>query len=220
MNKGKNILRIIYIFIFLSAFGFQGLSQDTNAKKSVSKNEEREIQNILKEHQRRYPKMQIEDVYKLLHQAALGSEHAVSSEEGAFSWMQNEVAKLSSVEIKEPLIDPIAPDRKIVRVHLRPYIEKKGDLKFLNKAFVQTANTFQGSKEALKRYLDYAIALAEKKDLPFDAQEMKKFFAEKAAANYPAVHHSKTFNENYSPAYRVVAREQLSDDLKKMIPAK
>lgn len=214
----KNNLRAIFAFIFLLTISSITLCQSINT--SAVKKEERDIQNILKEHLRRYPKIQIEDVYKLLHQAALGSEHAVSNEADAFNWMQNEVAKLSSVEIKEPLIDPIAPDGKIVRVHLRPYIERKGDLKFLNKAFVQTANTFQGSKETLKRYLAYAVSIVEKEFSPFDAQEMKKFFAEKAAANYPAVHHSKVFTENYSPAYRVVTREQLSDDLKKMLPAK
>lgn len=214
----KIFLSVIFVLIIFVSFQNDFVKGQT--KEMLRSDEETFVRNLLADHIKRYPKMQIEDVYKLLLQAALGSEHAVSNEEGAFNWMQNEVAKLSSVSTQELLIDPIAPDKKLVRVHLRPYIEKKGDLKFLTKAFVQTANTFRGSKETLQRYLDCAVSIVEKNRSPFDAQAMKKFFAEKAAANYPAVHHSKAFAENYSPAYRVVAWEQLSDDLKKMIPSK
>jgi hypothetical protein len=205
------------VFVLITFVNFQTNYAHESQTKENHKDEEAFIRNLFENHIKRYPKMQIEDVYKLLHQAAMGSEHAVSNEEAAFDWMQKEVAKLSGAMIKEPLIDPIAPDRKIVRVHLRPFVASKSDLKFLNKAFVQTANTFQGSKETLRRYLNYAVALLEKKELHIDAQAMKKFFAEKAAAGLPAVRHSKAFAENYSPAYRVVAWEELSDDLKETL---
>ena len=35
------------------------------------------ISQLLTAHLQRYPRMQLEDIYKLLHQAALGPEHAV-----------------------------------------------------------------------------------------------------------------------------------------------
>jgi len=36
------------------------------------------FQQILTDHLARYPLMRVEDIYKLVHQASLGSEHAVS----------------------------------------------------------------------------------------------------------------------------------------------
>ena len=42
-----------------------------------------ELGSLLRNHFNRYPLMQVQDVYKLLHQAAMGSEHAVVDETNA-----------------------------------------------------------------------------------------------------------------------------------------
>ena len=56
-----------------------------------------EISSILLDHQKRYPLWQIKDVYKLLHQAAMGSEHAVQDEDGVRSWMERELKEMEEV---------------------------------------------------------------------------------------------------------------------------
>ena len=50
------------------------------------------------------------------------------------------------------MIDVISPDRSIVRVHLKPYIESDGDREDLLQAFIQTANYFIGSTDLLREY--------------------------------------------------------------------
>ena len=64
------------------------------------------IETVLYAHFCRYPTMCIQDVYKLIHQAALGSEHAVSHAEDARKWMERQLADLGTGP-DEPVVDPI-----------------------------------------------------------------------------------------------------------------
>jgi hypothetical protein len=122
--------------------------------------------------------------------------------------LEREVAGLGPGP-SEPLVDPISPDGRIVRIHLRPFVEQHGDLDRLAAAFVQTATTFRGSKDSLAPAWAQVVRLAAKGEVPFSAGDAERFGAAMAAEGYPAVHHSKEFNERYRPAYRVVAREFL-----------
>jgi len=195
---------VALIFIFNPAI---------HARGQKTSDEEKAITTLLISHLNRYPRMEIQDVYKLLHQSALGSGHAVSNEATARVWLENEATNLKAGKM-ESRVDPITPDKKLARIHLRAFLENSTDLEGLNRAFVQTANNFRGSKETLKRYLNYALRLAKKNVYPFTWAEMKKFFDEKAKENFPSVRHSKNYEMFYSPAYRVVALDYLSDKLK------
>jgi hypothetical protein len=156
------------------------------------------IESVLQFHLNRYPKMQIQDVYKLLHQASLGSEHAVSNPESARRWLVRELAEMGE-GISEPLIDPISPDGKIVRVHLRPYVAAGYDLDLLLDAFVRTANNYRGDIQLLEQYWQDAVGMAR-----FSTREMDDFFSALKEKNYPAVHHSAEYGKHFHPAYRVV----------------
>lgn len=153
---------------------------------------------ILRAHQARYPAMQAEDIYKLLHQGCMGSEHAVGDREGVVRWMTRELADMGAGPA-DPLIDPIAPEGRIVRVHLRPFVAAGFDINALLDAFVQTANTFRGDLKALAAGLHDASTLC-------DAGAL---FTTLAAQGYPAIHHSLAYEQMHKPAYRVVAREFL-----------
>ena len=166
------------------------------------------FQQILADQAGRYPLMEIQDVYKLVHQAAMGSEHAVSDAEAAQQWMDREIAALAGGP-DDPLFDPLTPDGQLVRVHLRPYLAGGRDPDSLVRAFVETANTYPGSVDRLRRYWRYAEKSAEAGTLPFRRNAMAAFLAEQAEAGYPAVHHSEQYEAAYAPAYRVVARQHL-----------
>jgi len=163
------------------------------------------IETILRDHFSRYPAMQVQDVYKLLHQVALGSEHAISNPEDARKWMERELAEMGS-GYDEVTIDPISPDGLIVRVHLRPFIAHGGDPETLLSAFIRTANEFHGDKNELESYWRTA-----KEMMHFSSEEMDEFMEPMCARNYPAVHHSVAFTSTYHPAYRVVLRKLLDD---------
>lgn len=159
--------------------------------------------NLLLGHARRYPLMEVEDLYKLLHQAALGSEHAVADLASVHKALDAEFANIEP-GADEPLIEPISPDGQIARVHLRPYKNQKANPEYLLRAFVRTANGFPGSLDRLRSYWAHAEALAAFEGLPVRSEEIHIFFSEMAVAGFPAVHHSEAFQNAYHPAYRVV----------------
>jgi len=166
------------------------------------------IETVLQSHLSRYPAMQVQDVYKLVHQASMGSEHAVPNPESARKWLTRELAKMGQGPL-EPLIDPISADGEIVRIHLRPYVATGHDPDSLLEAFIRTANEYRGEIRLLEEYWQAAVNTAK-----FPLAEMDEFFRSVKAQNYPAVHHSREYEKSYRPAYRVVARAFCPDSWK------
>ena len=167
---------------------------------------------VISAHVARYPEMGAADLYKLLHQGALGSEHAVESLAAARRWMAGEVATLGDGP-SEPLVDTIAPMGTHVRIHLRPFIEQGGDPAVLLSAFVRTANAGTGSEETLICALETSLAMAREGQLPWNEAELTHYFDDRRKEGYPAVHHSERFASLYRPAYRVVAGSLLDEVL-------
>ena len=169
---------------------------------------EKTLGRILTAQVRRYPRLQIEDLCKLLHQASMGSEHAVSDEDGVRAWLQQELAVMGDGP-EEPLVDEISPTGDIVRVHLRPYATAGRDPQGLLHAFLRTAREYRGSTEQFRKYGEVAEAMATSGLLPFEPGQITEFMRRMEDEGFPAVHHSDTYGRLYQPAYRVVARRFL-----------
>lgn len=156
----------------------------------------------------RNPLMQPQDVYKLLFQAALGSEHAVGDEKSARIWLAHEISEMGDGP-DDPLFDPISPDGQILRVHLRPYIRAEKDVETLLKAFIQTAGEWHGSNKTLKEYGAQAASILPGGALSFPRKDFEDYFAGMEDQGFPAVHHSAEYVRLCRPAYRVIARRFL-----------
>ena len=167
---------------------------------------------ILIDHARRYPRWALEDLYKLAHQAAMGSEHAVIDEARAREWLMRELADLRSGP-DEPLLDPISADGLIVRVHLRPFARLALDPELLLAVFVRTAREFRGSTESIEESFSEAAKLAHEGLLAFGVPDVRSLVARMKAVGFPAVHPSAVFEAAYHPAYRVVARAFLPREI-------
>ncbi|HNR02742.1 MAG TPA: hypothetical protein PKK59_09415 [Anaerolineaceae bacterium] len=167
------------------------------------------FRSILLDHAARYPAWQPQDVYKLSHQAVLGSQHAVNDREHARAWLQQELAALTAAPPElpdDPLIDSISEDGAIIRVHLRPLIRLGLSPDMLLAAFLRTAEEYQGSKDTLQRCLQEAIVLVKEDRLHFTSRRLTRFINTMAREGFPAAHHSAAYTRAYHPAYRVVAR--------------
>ncbi len=164
---------------------------------------------ILVDHARRYPGWRSEDVYKLLHQAVMGSEHAAPNEASARAWLARELAELGTGP-DEPLLDRIAPDGAIVRVHLRPFVRRDLDEELLLAAFLRTAADVRGSVASLEEALRVAEQLAAEETLGPRQDEMRSLHLHASREGFPALHHSRQFAFLYRPAYRVVSRAFLT----------
>ena len=157
------------------------------------------IERILRDHLSRYPALQIQDLYKLLHQAAMGSEHAVSHRGSVESWLTREIAEMGE-GIPEPLVDPISHDGEIMRIHLRPYMAAGHDPMRLLDAFIRTANEYHGDAKIIEQYWQDAVMMNR-----FPVPEMEDFFQGLKDKGFPAVHHSDQYEKLYRPAYRVIS---------------
>lgn len=160
---------------------------------------------LIRAHVARYPALEVQDLYKLLHQASLGSEHAVADTAAARDWMQREIADLGDGP-PEPLVDTLGAGGGYARVHLRPYLAAGGQPERLLAAFVQTATQAPAEAEGLTCARAVALRLARAGTLPWPEATIARFFSAQERARDPAVHHSVVFEARYRPAYRVVAR--------------
>jgi hypothetical protein len=171
------------------------------------------MRDILIEHAERYPGWQMGDVYKLVHQGALGSEHAVTDEAYARARLTQEIGEMGPGP-KEPLVDVVVPDGAVVRVHLRPYVRLGLDPESLLQAFVRTAREFRGSPERLEAGLAEAAQLVREGRLGFQEADVVAFGERMRRSGFPAIHHSDEYVALYRPAYRVVAQASMSEELR------
>lgn len=173
------------------------------------------LADLAKRHLRRYPAAEPIDLYKLLHQSAMGPAHAVSDVVGARSRLQAEArearSRIGSAAARlEPLWDPIAPDGSLGRVHLMPYLAAGRLLESLLLAFVRTAEVFKPEPELLAARCRTLIDLARAGRLNVPANDLSALIARMATDGYPAAHHSSRYRTTYRPAYRIVHGRHLS----------
>ncbi|HUF75330.1 MAG TPA: hypothetical protein VMM35_03590 [Longimicrobiales bacterium] len=162
---------------------------------------------VLSAHFEGHRLLAVEDVYKLLHQGVFGSEHAAPDVASASAMLEQEIATLGRTDGgAEPLVEPIAPDGRVVRVHLRPYLAMGGDPERLLVAFLETAASVRGSTDELRCAAEVVDRLAAGR---WSAGEWRAFLDRMIAARLPAIHHSEPFEGEYQPAYRVVAGDLL-----------
>lgn len=191
----KSILLLVYGYVILFSTMYAQKTETT-------------IESLIKNQFAKYPKMEARDLYKFLHQAALGSEHAVKDTNAVKKWMINEIAGLDTTLIND-LIEPLSPDGNLVRVNLRPFLKNKDNPDELLKAFISTANKHRGSKDTLVQYLNLAKELIKRKEIPVDETMFTALVNELEKSGFPAIHHSTIYEKTYKPAYRVVSKKYL-----------
>lgn len=166
------------------------------------------IGQLLAHHFQRYPRMELVDVYKLLHQAAMGPGHAIDNARSARDKLEAEVTQLGEGP-DDPIADPISPDGKLARVHLRPYLAAGHSTSLLVDAFVQTGRSHPAAPERLEKFCACLGDLAVAGNIPFPRDEVQRYVLAIAGRAYPVVHHSDVYRAAYQPAYRVVALDLL-----------
>lgn len=157
---------------------------------------------LLGAHAARYPGLGLEDIYKLLHQAALGPAHAVEGS-AARARLASELGALPDGP-EEPLTDPISPDGRLGRVHLRTLMARGLDADLLADAFTETARSWQPATDKLARFCGCLGDLADTGGIAFARADVERYMSARAAEGWPAVHHSDAFRQRWRPAYRVV----------------
>jgi hypothetical protein len=169
-----------------------------------------QFESLILAHAKRYPNMRVVDALKLLHQAAMGSEHAITDTAAAVQWMDREWSSMGQGP-DEPLVDTLGVNGKYARVHLRPFQQRGGDKRELLQAFIQTGSA-PGDTTILACALQNLETLAMQKQIPWTPDSIRAASAAWRASGYRAVRHSEEFRSAHRPAYRILER-RLIDSL-------
>lgn len=162
-----------------------------------------ELEQILREHTKRYPLMQPCDAVKLIYQNEFGGGHLIRDEQACLNYLRREYADLE----KDPTV-PLYEDigNGIVRVNLGAVREEA--LEQLGQDFIASAAKHKGTLDSFLNKLEVLISLTADGVFTFDADALNAYLSEYKAAGYPAVSHSPEYRQAYNPAYRVILRRK------------
>jgi len=164
---------------------------------------------VCQRHLRRYPCLEISDLYKLCYQAAMGNAHIGSRRAAILAGLNAELSQVEA-DADQPLSEEISPSGQVVRINLRPFKAKGLNSETLAEAVWLSARDFQPSVETLRVYWREVEAAGRAKAIPFTHETLAAYFAEREKEGFPAVHHSDAYMSLYHPAYRVIMKKYVA----------
>lgn len=154
------------------------------------------------------PNVRIEDAYKWIYQATRGGEHAVPSREMAEKYLNEEWMTLTDSPTDEPLWQPLCTDESIGRLNLRPFRAKGGKIGDLVEAFIKSSESFKGSDaDFLAAWNELGKRLKSRSEGALNHREWKRLDEKMKKQKYPAIHHSREYENALHPAYRILRGE-------------
>lgn len=165
-----------------------------------------DLKYIIERNVERYPKMQPQDVVKLVYQHVFGNGHMVSDRQTSLDFMKKEYETVKFAHEGEDWSKvPFAEDigNWYTRVNLLA-VKDEEQLISLNDAFVASAELSCGSQEYFLSRLYFLRELASYGLFEFDEEDMEAYLEQYEKDGYPMVSHSGRYKEFYDPAYRVV----------------
>ena len=160
---------------------------------------------LITQHLSWYPLMEPRDVYKLLYQGALGSEHIISSPENFKSYLLSELDKLNADPV-ERLLEPVRADMTLLRLNLRAWKARQIEPDQLITALLDTGEMPIGTQALLQATWVRFIELCEIRRInQFSTDTVYGFAAWLVEMAFPVVHHSDIYRRAYRPAYRLIS---------------
>ena len=161
-----------------------------------------DIQDFLRAHCARYPKLELQDIFKALYQSAFGCEHLIADPSAAADYIRAEAAR-SGDRISE-LVELLGGD--YCRVHLG-ILQDGLSAETFARLFALSARHEECGREKLEAMLTALQTMADAGGLPFSAQETAEAVERWRKDGFPPLHHSVVFRKDYAPAYRVLRRD-------------
>lgn len=154
--------------------------------------------------------LRIEDAYKWTYQATRGGEHAVPDVESARSWLDDEWKTLNKPTDNESLWEPLCPGAEIGRLNLRPFKSQGRNEADLLDAFLASSREYKTEQSSfVDAWLELGKRLKKKRAGKLDYKSWTKLDTEMKAKNYPAIHHSETYEKANHPAYRILTSAEM-----------
>ena len=168
--------------------------------------ENTELIDILSNHINKYPKMEVQDVIKLLYQNEFGGGHLISDSNKSFTYLTYEYENIKK-DFSLPLYEDIG--NNLVRLNLKAIDITKISLIEINDIFVSSSNKVKGSMNSFLNKIELVKQLTINNFFNFSYEELNEYLNQYKKNNYPIVSHSKTYKDNYDPSYRVILKDYL-----------
>jgi len=160
--------------------------------------------------------VRIEDAYKWTYQATRGGEHAVPDTESARKWLDGEWQTLSTPMTNEPIWEPLCPGGEIGRLNLRPFRAKGGKEDDMLEAFLTSSREYRSDgSNFIAAWNKLGARLRKKSFGNLNHKAWVKLDTEMKAKNYPAIHHSDSYEKAERPAYRILTASEMKKLLAK-----
>lgn len=169
-------------------------------------------------HVRRYPELDVIDVYRLLHQAAFGVGGRIPNRKTAREWLDHEAglarqkpANSTNSTREHALIESVHPDGVVVRVYLQTYQAAGGALSALLDAYIKSGESPLSDPAVMAGWWsEFAAMVAPGGALTgrFEARVVALTGHVRANEDWPASPHSPVYLAHYQPYYRVLTHDQ------------
>lgn len=176
----------------------------TKEEKKINKELDKlakEIEEILLEHYNKYPQMEITDFIKLIYQNSFGPRHMHNpSKEAVLKYLTEEMKVVTN---KKELIEDIGNG------YIRVYLSKETDIENLSNDFLNSMNEDTYTETSIRvfyRKFNILIRLIKKGRINLPKKESINYIKEYLSNGINPVRHSKTYNEFYTPHYRVIKK--------------
>ena len=167
-----------------------------------------DLKNLLLKQYQLYPKMQLQDMVKLIYQNEFAGGHMIPDENESLKRLKDELHSLKKQGANKTISQAFESiGNGLCRIHLSALEGRNIELETVNKFFVNTANSVKGSVEAFEEKLHVLRECCEEGSLPYSLQELEAYLKEYKNQGYPPVSHSDIYKALYSPAYRIVKEE-------------
>ncbi len=161
------------------------------------------MKQLLLSHFSRYPRMQLVDMVKLICQSEFAGGHIIQDADDSLKRIEEEYAALASGSAGLEAFEDIGGG--LCRVHLAALDSFGVSPATVNRLFVATAKSVQGSMEEFSQKLRILRQCCEAGLLPFSTAGVDVFITKaQSAKNCPLLSHSDAYREAYRPAYRVI----------------
>ena len=150
-----------------------------------------------------YPKMQLQDIFKLIFQSSFGCGHLIKDKNKAYSDLLNE---WDSIEpSKSVLYEDIGNGYCRLNLSYAKYLKISPEM--ISKIMFVSSQTFENSHEDFYNNIKALKTMCLYGKLPFSIKQIDDFMKELEQNNFHCFSHTKVYKENYSPSYRVILKK-------------
>ena len=171
---------------------------------------EKRIENAINEQLARFPKSNLQDIYKNFYQDKFGAEHAAPSRESAQNYLDYELQNMTDADTIE-FVEKIGWRNDYVRVPLALIKNGKLSADTLMNAFLESAqgNFSENIADEWAKEWATIVNIIEQNNIKIDNFDADKIRIDSLLQQHPtmALHHSEAFREAYKPHYRIVKKE-------------